>query len=169
MKHDHADDIISQWRVEMPQLPPLPLQIAKRIARLDGMLDAASGSELAKLGITRAEYQVLATLRRVGRPYRLKPSELTTSALLSSGGTSNVLKRITDAGYVRRHENPSDGRSSWVELTSDGVRIAEQAIKRSVAAHEALLAKVPAQKVQALSDTLRSILVALGDGTDTSG
>jgi len=169
VKHDHADEIIARWRHELPQLPPLPLQVAKRVARLDALLDAASAGELAKLGITRAEYMVLATLRRVGRPYRLKPSELTTSALLSSGGTSNVVKRISDAGYVRRHENPNDGRSSWVELTSEGLRVAEAAIKRSVAAHEALLAKVPAQKVQALSDMLRHVLIALGDGTDPPG
>lgn len=169
MKHDHADEIISAWRSEMPQLPFLPLQVAKRVARLNAMLDAACVNELTKLGITRAEYQVLATLRRVGRPYRLKPTELTMSALLSSGGTSNIVKRISDAGYVRRHEDPNDGRSSWVELTTDGVKMAETAVKRSLAAQEALLARIPATKIRALSDLLRQVLVALGDGATDAG
>lgn len=163
MKHDHADEVIARWRVEMPQLPELPLQIAKRTARLCAMLDAQSISELSKLELTRAEYGVLATLRRVGAPYRLKPSDLTAAAVLSTGGTSNVIRRMEQAGYVRRHEDPQDGRSSWVELTARGVKIAELAVQNSVQAHAKLLSVVPDGKAEALNNLLRQVLVLLGD------
>jgi DNA-binding MarR family transcriptional regulator len=116
------------------------------------------------LDLTRAEYAVLATLRRVGKPYRLRPTELATSLQLSSGGMSNVVKRRVDAGYVRRSGDPSDGRSSCVELTAEGVAIAETAVRRAVAAHKTLLDRVPKAKVRALSDLLREILLSLGDG-----
>jgi len=163
MKADHADEIIKTWRVELPEVAGLPLELAKRTARLAAKLDGALSAELAKLGLTRAEYDVLAALRRVGYPYRLKPSELTSSLLLSSGGTSNVIKRIVDAGYVRRDEDPDDGRSSWVELTDEGLVLAETAVRSTVAAQAALLAPVPKQKTRALASLLREVLLALGD------
>jgi DNA-binding MarR family transcriptional regulator len=166
-KLDRADEIVEQWRAELPEIAGLPFEIAKRTARLGGMLDAALGLELSKLNLTRAEYEILTTLRGVGPPYRLKPTALTTSLLLSSGGTSNVVKRMLDAGYVRRYEDPADGRSSWVQLTDEGARVAETAVRNSVAAHTALLAAVPKQKVRALAGLLREVLVAPGDGTRT--
>ncbi|WP_425548995.1 hypothetical protein [Actinomadura meridiana] len=43
-------------------------------------------------------------MRRVGAPYRLKPTELTNALLLTSGGISNVIKRLVDAGDGRSEE-----------------------------------------------------------------
>ncbi|MEO6603132.1 MAG: MarR family transcriptional regulator [Polyangiaceae bacterium] len=163
MKTDRADQIIAGWRVEMPEIAGMALQVTKRTARLNAIFDEVLGTQLAKLGLTRAEYAVVATLRRNGFPYRMRPSDLTAALLLSSGGMSNVLKRIVSAGYVHRKEDPSDGRSSWVELSVEGVRLAETAVRQAVAAHTELLKKVPPAKAQELSDLLREVLILLGD------
>jgi Mn-dependent DtxR family transcriptional regulator len=76
--------------------------------------------------------------------------------LLSSGSTSNVLRRLADTGL-------RDARSTWVHLTDEGVRVAEKAVLAASDAHEALLRAVPAEKARAAADLLREILVALGD------
>jgi DNA-binding MarR family transcriptional regulator len=162
-KTDRADQIIAGWRLEMPEIAGIALEVTKRTARLNAIFDEVLGAQLAKLGLTRAEYAVLATLRRSGRPYRMRPSDLTAALLLSSGGMSNVLKRIVEAGFVRRNSDPSDGRSSRVELTAEGVRLAETAVRRAVAAHGELLKKMPPAKTRELSDLLREVLILLGD------
>lgn len=165
MKPDHADEVIEQWRSEMPEIVGVALEVAKRTARLGALLDAATAGELNQLGLTRAEYEILATLRRIGAPYRLRPTELTSALPLTSGGTSNVLRRLVEAGLVTREANPADGRSSWVQLTPEGVALAEAAVRHSVAAQSALIDRVPAGDARALADQLRDVLVALGDAS----
>ncbi|WP_267884976.1 MarR family transcriptional regulator [Kitasatospora phosalacinea] len=104
------------------------------------MFDEVAARELERLGLTAAEYGVLAVLRRVGEPYRLKPTGLTSALLLSSGGTGNVLKRLGAAGLASREADAGDGCSSWVRLTPEGVRAAEAAVRAVTAAHAGIVA-----------------------------
>ncbi|MFF5210568.1 MarR family winged helix-turn-helix transcriptional regulator [Streptosporangium sp. NPDC000396] len=161
---DHVDDIIAAWHIQMPGVAGLPLELAKRSALLTAAFDGATAVELEKLGLTPAEYGVLATLRRIGEPYRLKPTELTHALLLSSGGISNVLKRLVAAGYVIREAAEDDGRSTWVRLTPQGVEIAEEAVRTTTAAHARMVERIPEQTARALSEHLRIALTAIEDG-----
>jgi DNA-binding MarR family transcriptional regulator len=79
------------------------------------------GAALNRLGLTKAGYDILAVLRAAGAPYRLRPSVLTQRLVLTSGGTSNVLRRLAAADLVERDPDPSDARSSWVRLSAHGV------------------------------------------------
>ncbi|MFH8569433.1 MarR family winged helix-turn-helix transcriptional regulator [Streptomyces sp. NPDC017993] len=164
MEPDHVDEIISAWGNELPEIAGLPLELAKRSALLVSAFDVAAGAELEKLGLTQAEYGVLATLRRIGTPYRLKPTDLTHALLLSSGGTSNVIKRLVAAGYVTRAAAEDDARSSWVQLTPSGVATAETAVRATTAVHARLVERIPERTAKALSEQLRIALAAIEDG-----
>src|SRR2546421_3406842 len=98
----------------MPQLMGPTSELAKRLMVLAGELNAATKRELPEFGLTTAEFDVLAALRRVGRPYRLKPNELSRSLLLSTGGTSNVVNRLVSERLVEREHDPDDGRSTLI-------------------------------------------------------
>jgi DNA-binding MarR family transcriptional regulator len=160
---DSVDALVAAWNEEMPEVPGLVLQIAKRAARLHALLEATVSAELAKLGLARAEFEVLATLRRVGAPYRMKPSVLATPEVTASGGINKVADRMVAAGLVRAHDDPVDGRGSWLELTDKGVRFAETSVRNVAGAHEALLARAPKHRVQELGDVLRQVLEAMGE------
>jgi DNA-binding MarR family transcriptional regulator len=82
---------------------------------------------------------------------------------LSSGGTSNVLRRLTEAGLITREADPQDARSSWVQLTGMGVDKAEAAVRASTEGQRQLLKAVPPETAKAAVDVLREILLALGD------
>ncbi len=164
MEPDHVDDIITAWRAELPEIAGLPLELAKRTALLNAAFDTLTVQELDRLGLTQADYGVLATLRRLGEPYRLKPTDLTHALLLSSGGTSNIVKRLTDAGYVVREADDQDGRSAWVRLTPEGVRVAEEAVRATTEAHARLVARLPGRTAALLSELLRTSLAAIEDG-----
>lgn len=161
---DHVDEIIAAWRREMPEVAGLPLELAKRTALLSAAFDAVTAEELDKLGLTPADYGILATLRRVGAPHRLKPTDLTNALLLSSGGTSNIIKRLVAAGYVVRESDDRDGRSSWVRLTARGIEVTEEAVRLTTRAHERLVERIPEQTARLISELLRVALASVEDG-----
>ena len=161
---DPVDEIVQAWRTELPRVAELPLELAKRVGRLHGLIDAVTTAELDRLGRTKAEYEVLARLRAAGAPYRRKPNELASSLLLSSGGTTNVLHRLTAAGLVLREADRVDRRSVWVRLTPAGVRAAEEVVLATNAAQSALLDRLPSDAATALADQLREVLGALETG-----
>ncbi|MET8703037.1 MarR family transcriptional regulator [Kitasatospora sp. NPDC004723] len=95
---------------------------------------------------------------------RLKPTELTNALLLSSGGTSNVLKRLAGAGLVSREADDGDGRSSWVRLTRRGVEVAEDSVRAVTAAHARIVARIPEAEAELLNRMLRDVLAAVEEG-----
>nr|WP_205863236.1 MarR family transcriptional regulator [Planosporangium thailandense] len=155
--------MVDAWRAELPAAAGLELELGKRAARLTALLDEATNAQLSRFGLTRAEYEVLAILRAEGPPYQLRPTDLTSRLLLSSGGTSNLLRRLTDIGLVEREADARDARSSWVRLTSGGREIAEMAVRAASGAQAALLRSVPEDTARAAIDALREVLLALGD------
>jgi DNA-binding MarR family transcriptional regulator len=163
MGRDLVDTIVDRWRVELPAVAGIELELSKRSGRLFALLGEAASAELVRLGLTKAEYEVLAVLRSVGEPYRLRPTDLTTRLTLSSGGTSNVLRRLTETGLVERELDSRDARSSWVRLTPTGVKLAEEAVVAATEAQKAALDKVPRETIEAATHALRELLLALGD------
>ncbi|MFC5187337.1 MarR family winged helix-turn-helix transcriptional regulator [Actinomadura harenae] len=158
-RRDEIDPLVDAWRAEgLDDTLIAMLEVGKRTARLQGLLQQALRAELTDLGLTYAEFEVLTVLRRSGSPYRLRPTDLTRSALLTSGGTSNVLQRLEKAGHVERGTDEGDGRGRWVRLTDEGLRVTEDALAASGTAHDDVLGAVPAEKLRAAADALRDVL-----------
>lgn len=155
--------VAEAWGRELPGVVGDELQLAKRAGRLAALLNQRVEIELGRLGLTKAEYEILAVLRATGAPYRLRPSDLTQRLVLSSGGTSNLLRRLTAAELVEREDNPDDARSSWVRLTARGIKTAEEAVRAATAAQTKVLDPVPQQTRRAAIKALRDLLIALGD------
>ncbi|WP_433349654.1 MarR family winged helix-turn-helix transcriptional regulator [Microtetraspora malaysiensis] len=163
---DRVDEMIEAWRAELPEAATTQLEIVKRVGRLKARIETVTQAVLAGYGLTYAEFDVLATLRRAGHPYRVKPSTLAARLMLTTGGTSNILQRLLAAGLIEREPDPSDGRSSWVRLTPQGVERAEELSLATTEAHKDLFADVPEATARALADVLRDVLLALGDRPD---
>ncbi|MEU6041836.1 MarR family transcriptional regulator [Actinomadura sp. NPDC047616] len=160
---DEVDAMAAAWQRD--GLPPSVItltMLSKRVARLNQMFEHAARAELVEIGLTYAEFDVLAALRRVGEPYRLRPSELARSLYLTSGGTSNVLQRLTKAGYVEREPDPGDARSRWVQLTPEGLDVAETALNAVIRSHGEAMAGVPEEALHHAADALREITAVVG-------
>ncbi|WUH97462.1 MarR family transcriptional regulator [Spirillospora sp. NBC_00431] len=160
---DDIDTVAESWRRDGVSEPLVAmLEVSKRAGRIAMLVQQAMRARLAELGLTYAEFEVLTVLRREGEPYRQRPSELTRSAFLTSGGTSNVLQRLQRAGYIEREANSGDARSRFVQLTDEGLRITERALEASGVAHEEVMAGVAPRDVRAAADALREILLVIG-------
>lgn len=156
-RRDDIDQMIADWQRELPGIADVHFELTKRLACVQRLLADVAHRELSRLGHTYAEFEVLATLRRVGDPYMLKPGELSGTLKLSTGGTSNVLRRLSDAGLVWRCADQADARSNFVTLTPDGVVAAERAVKTVTASHRQLLRGVSEQTARAVADLLRDV------------
>lgn len=159
MKHgDPVDRIVSQWERERPDLDTTAMAVFGRVFRLSKVAGDHVERAYADYGIGRAEFDVLATLRRAGEPYELSPGALADSMMLSSGGTTARLDRLERAGLVERVPSPSDRRSVLVRLTGQGRTIIDEAVGAGLAEQTRLLAHLGPAKVRQLANLLREAL-----------
>ncbi|WP_432978435.1 MarR family winged helix-turn-helix transcriptional regulator [Dactylosporangium sp. CA-233914] len=163
MPRDQIDAVVGEWREQLPDVVGPSMELGKRVHRLAGRLQEAVRDETAALGLTPAEFDVLSALRRAGPPYALKPSELAAGLLLTSGGISNVLRRLQQGGLIERAADAADARVAWVRLSERGVATAERIVRAVTAAQARLFAPVPEALVAEAADRLRELLIALGD------
>ena len=106
---------------------------------------------------------MLATLRSVGSPFELRPTDLQARLLLSSGGISNVLNRLERNGLVERQRESNDGRSCWVRLTGEGAELAYAFARNWTEAQIDTYQAASPAALRLASDSLREVLLALGD------
>jgi len=157
---DPVDELLAAWRAELPEVLGPESELVKRVLLLGAAFGEATAAELPALGLTAAEFDVLATLRRAGPPYARQSGALTRALLLSTGGTSNVVHRLASRGLVERQPEPDDRRAVRVVLTGDGVQLAEKAVRANTAAHARVLATVPPEALQHAADALRAVTAA---------
>jgi DNA-binding MarR family transcriptional regulator len=159
-EQDHVARVIEMWERERPDLDFSPVAVVSRIGRAARYLDDGIESVLAAHGLSRASWDVLAALRRVGEPYRLSPTELYRSLMRTSGTITHRLRRLETKRLVRRSGDPEDGRAALVELTPTGKRLVDRVAAEHLANERELLAGLDASERNELADLLRKLLLA---------
>lgn len=157
-----AEDVvgrgIAQWRAERPDLDSSGKEVVGRLLHLEGVVLQAVNSALAPHGLKYLEYAVLATLRVSGAPFRMTPSNLQARLLFTSGGLSNLLKRLEGNGWIQRTDDPEDGRGVLVCLTPKGRRLADRAMPDHANAEQRLLRMFSLQERAQLADLLARMM-----------
>jgi DNA-binding MarR family transcriptional regulator len=160
---DEVDRIVDQWRRERPDLDLTAMGVLSRFARLWLLGSRAVEEVLGRYGLRQGEFDVLAALRRSGRPYILSPSALSATLMLSRAGMTNRLDRLESAGLVRRELDPADRRSFRVVLTDAGRDTIDAAVTEHTANESRLLAPLSPAERDTLDRLLRRLLTALAD------
>lgn len=160
---DGVDRITEQWHHERPELDTTAMAVFGRIYRLARLAGDEVERAYADFGIGRAEFDVLATLRRAGEPYELSPGALAASMMLSTGGTTARLDRLEKAGLAQRRPSPTDRRGVLVRLTPHGRDTVDRAVAAGLARQQSLLSHLSPAAQQSLADLLREAL----DGRDS--
>lgn len=158
---DAVDRIVAQWARERPELDTGPMEVIGRIHRLADILEAELRTVFATEGLGNGEFDVLATLRRAGSPYALSPSEITASAMVTSGAVTKRVDRLERAGLVKRTRDDADGRGRRVRLTDRGLRVTDSLVERHWANEERLLGSLRPRQRQQLVGLLRTLLLDL--------
>lgn len=158
---DHVDRILAQWKRERPDLDTAPMATLGRISRLQSLLSREIDAELARHGLSGPSFDVLATLRRSGAPYRLSPGDLLASTMVTSGTMTNRIDQLEKTGLVARLDNPDDRRGVIIALTDKGLATVEAAVTAHVANQHRLVAGLDGDERRALDGLLKKFLAAL--------
>lgn len=163
---DAVDAILEQWRRERPDLDLGPMGTIGRIKRCAALLQRKLDVTFAAFGMTRWEFDVLATLRRSGAPCCLAPTALFSALMITSGTMTHRLRGLETRGLVRRLPNRDDARSVLVQLTPAGLELIDRAVAAHVENERRVLASLdPADRV-ALDARLSRLLAVLEPAGD---
>ncbi len=168
---DHVDHILAQWHRERPELDVAPMGTIGRIQRLSRRLLEEMEKTFAEYGLTRASFDVMATLLRLGPPYALSPSDLTMWTMVTSGTMTHRIDQLEKAGLVERIRNPQDGRGFLISLTPQGLALIKDAVGAHVATQAKLVAGLSSSQRAQLDELLRQFLTSLEShsASDTAG
>lgn len=162
---DHIEIRQAQWRRELPDIDTAGMAVLGRARWITIRVRPPIEAIFAKHGLDTGEFDVLSTLLRAGPPYRLRPTELFRSLMISSGGLTDRLRRLVQSGFIRRPAAGEDARSLPVELTPEGRRVAEAAFREDMAVEARMLAALDADEQRALAMLLRKLALSL-EGDD---
>ena len=160
-ERDGVDDILEQWGRERPELDHSPIGVVGRISRLARELEARLEPVYREHGLEPGWHDVLATLRRTGPPYRLRPSDFTGALMLTSSGTTKRLDRLERAGLVARTPDPDDRRGVLITLTGEGRALIDRVTEAHLANEARLLAGLSKADRDRLAGLLRELALTL--------
>ncbi|CAH0440437.1 MarR family winged helix-turn-helix transcriptional regulator [Ralstonia pseudosolanacearum] len=156
---DRAARAVEQWNRERPDLDVNSMLLLGRLGEASVVIARERLNPLfAEYGLQPGEFDVLATLRRSGAPYALTPTALYDAAMMSSGGMTNRIDRLQQAGWVERRPNPEDGRGTLVALTKAGFALIDQAVGAHVENQRAVLSVLTDAEQRQLAKLLSKLI-----------
>ena len=159
-KQDRVDRLRAEWARERPDIDTSPVAVVARIGRAARYLDTGLDDYFAEHGISRPSWDILATLRRAGPPYRMSPTDLYRAVMRTSGAMTRRIDTLERAGWVARTPDPEDRRGIVVTLTAEGLALVDSLAVGHVENERLLLAALNDGEQQALADLLRKLLLA---------
>jgi DNA-binding MarR family transcriptional regulator len=160
-ERDGVDRIVEQWRAERPELDHSPIGVIGRISRLARELEQRLETVYREHGLEQGWHDVLATLRRSGPSYTLRPTEFSGTLMLTSSGTTKRLDRLERAGLVERSPDPDDRRGTQITLTPKGHELIDRVTEAHLANERRILAGLSADEQRELAALLRKLQLGL--------
>ncbi|MFI6523768.1 MarR family winged helix-turn-helix transcriptional regulator [Streptomyces uncialis] len=160
---DEVDRIIAEWRRERPGLDADSIDVVGRITRCGVLVRNLSNRMYDRHSINQSIFDVLASLRRMGPPYRKTARELATSSLLTSGGMTMRLDRMERDGLIRRIRSAEDRRSVYAELTPAGFALIDRIIDDHLEREREMLRTLDPDERRQLAGLLKKLETRLRD------
>ena len=125
---------------------------------IDHKLEATHGLPLGWFVPMRA-----VSLSKAGH---LRVNEIAEALMVTVGGTSKLIDRITEAGYFQREPDPEDRRASRIVLTAAGKRMLAAAARTQRSELKRLIGHtLDANEQQTLASLIERLLDAHGQTT----
>jgi DNA-binding MarR family transcriptional regulator len=160
---DHVGEILRQWAQERPDLDTSPMGVVGRVWRVSQILRRRMEEVFAGYDLRGGGFDVMAALRRAGPPYKLTPTALYNSLMVSSGAMTNRLDRLSAAGLIERIPDTRDRRSILVGLTPKGRKLIDRAVVTSTEVEREMLAALTPSEQKLVAGLLRKWLLAHED------
>ena len=156
------DEIVADVRRGYPELEVKGLPITGRVLRLAQLLAGRREEVLAGYGLTVADFDVLASLRRRAGTGSVNVRDLQRWMMLSSGGMTKRLDRLASTGLIERHPDPGDRRGVLIRMSDDGLEVIDRALPAVTASETELVTSAIGSAIarRHVEDGLRRLLLA---------
>jgi MarR family transcriptional regulator, 2-MHQ and catechol-resistance regulon repressor len=134
------------------------LRSIRLLAECYQAFEMKSGRHVRTLGVTPAQFDIIATL---GRTDGLNFTDLAAKTLITKGTLSGVIDRLQAKGLVVREPIEGDGRRVLVRLTSDGERVFERVFPAHINYLESGFARFSSHELDTFDALLRRVRDAL--------
>ncbi|MCC7068661.1 MAG: MarR family transcriptional regulator [Burkholderiales bacterium] len=161
MQTNIIDRALADLKREFPGIDGTVRGIVYSLFFLTNHFARTGGRILAEIDLSWGEYLVISTVRRRGARASLSPSSISESLGMSTGGVSNLLRRMEKRGLVKRAPCSRDGRGVRVQITARGCKYAEAALNKISANQLEQLEILPAAERARLYATLRGLVTQL--------
>ncbi len=131
-----------------------------RLSRLSRQYEHAIRLNLVAFDLRSDEFDVLATLRRSGKPFKLNPRDLLESMMVSSATMTHRLDKLEARGLVAREADPNDRRGVVAKLTPNGRRLIDRALEAHVRLEDNFLEPLGQEDRDQLTVLLRRLAQA---------
>ncbi|MCX4778425.1 MarR family winged helix-turn-helix transcriptional regulator [Streptomyces sp. NBC_01264] len=158
---DAVDAITDQWFAVRPDLDTTPMAVFGRIYRISKAMGDAMEKAYGRYGISRGEFDVVATLRRSGTPYTLSPRQLSATLMLTTGGMTGRLDKLEKAGLLCRNPDPDDRRGLRVTITDRGLALIDEAVGAGLEVQREALTGLDEAEITALTALLRKVMAGV--------
>ena len=164
LEKDRIDIVLEQWETRCPDVDLRALGVLGRLYRLSRHVEQSIDHKLGRFGIDGTDLEILEALERTGPDGGLSPTELSDAVMMTSGGMTGRLDRLRRAGLVERQPDPVDRRGVSVVLTSKGRETVRRVLPLHAEAARECLQSLGPEKVAALEEILRSMLLGFEGG-----
>lgn len=154
---DMIDMLVDEWRRTRPNTRPEPMQVVGRVIRLGRAYEEHVTRLLRPHGLSYSDFDVLATLCRIGPPHEMSPTQLRHNVLLTSGAMTACLRRLETLKLIERRSAFADRRRLTARLTDVGVKKVEALIDARFALANDALAELDIDQRDALAMILRRL------------
>lgn len=163
---DRISDFLDQWAEQRPDLDASPMGVVGRVSRAARLLERRIAPVMTSAGLEPGEFDLLASLRRAGKPYRLTPGALVAASMVTSGAITARLDHLVAKGFVHRETDPDNRRQVLVTLTREGLRLVDKVVEAHLANETALLSCLGDGEQKQLARLLAKLLIGMGDTSD---
>lgn len=158
-----AEDVVAgvlrQWQQVHPGLDTESMAVIGRINRCSALLQQAADAPLIAEGLSRAEFEILGTLRRMDR--ELTPGRIARETFASGAAVTKRVRELERRGLLARRPDTRDRRVAHLTLTGEGKALIDRLLPEQLRYERSLLSGVgPEQRAQ-LSAGLSELLVVL--------
>lgn len=164
-----SDLILSQWRAEKPEIGGPGFEIGALLTRLNILLAQLEVSPARGLGLRPGEIRLLYALRRVGPPYAQRPTDLFRLLGVTSGAITYTVNLLKTQDLVEGVDDPDDGRSQMVRLTSKGLELIDAVVDETARLLDLAVGPLPPDELATIQHGLSRLAAALEAFTDHRG
>jgi len=152
-----ASVIAARFSTDFPDADPKAKEIAARLIQVVALFENDNRPLFEHHQIDRGLFSALVSLRLAGEPYELRHRDLMERMLLTSGGTTNLCRRLVKLELIEKHPDPDDARGVYFRLTEQGIAVANDLLPKQHRIEQDLISVLSAEEKVALSTLLEKI------------